>query len=410
MGQTRAQATLIVIGAALPLCSALAADLPVKAGLPAPAVIDWSGVYVGLHAGYGGGMNDWLGSFPPFNYATGGALAGAQIGINKQIASFVFGLELDGSWANISGSETNSPYTASAFTLVGTGRSRIEALATAAGRLGLAADHWLVYAKGGFAGAWERHAFTAAGDLGFGPVGASTSAGEYRWGTMAGFGAEFAPTGNWSLKADYDYLRFGTASPTLSGTSTSLNITVPTSFPQPITQDAIHLVKVGANYRMFAPAIDPKYPAVNAASGTNWTGAYVGVEGGYGFGRNDWPDQTTPDVTGSGSYDLRGWLGGLDGGANIQSGIVVLGVEGELMWTGIKGSQTFAFPILHGTATTSLNSRIDWLALATGRAGFAISDHLLVYGKGGLAVASETGRQLNRGIWRADHRYRCAFR
>ena len=39
--------------------AASAADFPVKAAaLPAPA-FDWSGVYVGVHAGYGGGMKDW---------------------------------------------------------------------------------------------------------------------------------------------------------------------------------------------------------------------------------------------------------------------------------------------------------------------------------------------------------------
>jgi len=92
-------------GAMLSLGSALAADMPVKALAPAPAFIDWSGVYIGVHAGYGGGMKD----FEAFSdFAARGFLAGGQVGINKQIASFVFGLEIDGSWADIKGSQTLS--------------------------------------------------------------------------------------------------------------------------------------------------------------------------------------------------------------------------------------------------------------------------------------------------------------
>ena len=86
--------------------SALAADMPVKALAPAPAFVDWSGVYIGVHAGYGGGMKDY--DLFTTNFVARGFLGGGQIGINKQIASFVFGLELDGSWADIKGSQNPS--------------------------------------------------------------------------------------------------------------------------------------------------------------------------------------------------------------------------------------------------------------------------------------------------------------
>ena len=61
------------------------------------AGLDWSGVYIGAHAGYGGGMNDWMGIDPGANFVARGPLVGGQVGINKQLGSFVFGLELDGS-------------------------------------------------------------------------------------------------------------------------------------------------------------------------------------------------------------------------------------------------------------------------------------------------------------------------
>ena len=83
--------------------AASAADMPVKARPVIAAGLDWSGVYIGAHAGYGGGMNDWTSIQPAVDFVARGALVGGQVGINKQLGSFVFGLELDGSWADIKG-------------------------------------------------------------------------------------------------------------------------------------------------------------------------------------------------------------------------------------------------------------------------------------------------------------------
>src|SRR4029079_2517344 len=87
---------------ALPCGSATAADLPLKAKPIVAATFDWSGVYIGAHAGYGGGMKDFEpGGLAQADFIARGALAGGQIGINKQLGSFVFGMELAGSWADI---------------------------------------------------------------------------------------------------------------------------------------------------------------------------------------------------------------------------------------------------------------------------------------------------------------------
>ena len=66
-----------------PAGAAFAADLPVKAAPVAPAYYDWSGVYLGVHAGYGGGMKDWFGDFTA-DFTARGFLGGGQVGINKQ--------------------------------------------------------------------------------------------------------------------------------------------------------------------------------------------------------------------------------------------------------------------------------------------------------------------------------------
>src|SRR5205085_2045442 len=91
-------------------------------------------------------------------------------------------------------------------------RAHTNVLGTLTGRFGIAVGpegRTLLYAKGG--AAWERQNIDATtnGDLGFGLGAVSSSA--WRFGWTAGGGVEHALTGNWSLKAEYDYLAFGTA-------------------------------------------------------------------------------------------------------------------------------------------------------------------------------------------------------
>lgn len=374
--------------------AASAADLPVKAAaLPAP-VIDWSGIYAGVHAGYGGGMKDWTNQ--QFNFTAQGLLGGAQIGINKQIASLVFGVELEGAWTGISGSQTLATGSMGPFflgTVTASGTSRIEGMASVTGRAGLAADRWFVFAKGGLTGAWEKHSYNLALNDAFGGTIVETlAAREFRLAPTIGFGAEYALDGRWSVKAEYDYVALGTRTAPLTGPATFNGGTLPSfRVDEPIAQDAIHLLKVGANYRLGNVAVDPVSPRVKPAPGTDWTGAFVGAQAGYGFGhmgRSTLADPANPE---SGTYDIKGWLGGVDGGVNVQSGVLVFGVEGEWMWTGIRGGQTLTAPdpFFGGTAVTKLDSSIDWLAIASARAGFIAGDRLMIYGRGGIAIASE---------------------
>lgn len=358
--------------------SALAADMPVKALAPAPAFVDWSGVYIGVHAGYGGGMKDY--DLFATDFVARGFLAGGQIGINKQIASFVFGLELDGSWADIKGSQNRtSGGAAIGFQQNLAASSRIDGLVTLTGRAGLAADRWFVFAKAGIAIAHEDHAFAISlSQLPGNTVGITASGSETRVMPMLGFGAEYALGGNWSLKSEYDYFHAGSRNVRLTGTQSNTPFVTDMAIEQ-----ALHVVKIGANYRFGGIAVDPAYAPVRAAPGHNWTGAYIGAQGGYGLGHKEWPDFD------NGKYDVDGWLAGGAGGVNVQSGVFVFGVEGEWLWTGIKGGQTASVAAAGFSQTTTLDTRIDWLAMASARAGFVVGDKLLLYGKGGLAIARE---------------------
>ena len=93
----------------------LAGTSPALAQQPA---FNWSGFYLGAHAGYGWGTTDHLGN--DVSFTTDGLLAGGQAGINRQIGNFVFGIEAD-----ISGTDINSAVGPSHIDYMGTARLRL---------------------------------------------------------------------------------------------------------------------------------------------------------------------------------------------------------------------------------------------------------------------------------------------
>ena len=126
---------------------------------------------------------------------------------------------------------------------------------------------------------------------------------------------------------------------------------------------------IAADIPRAAPAY--KAPAVYAPIFT-WTGGYVGINGGYGWGRSDW--------TGYGAEPrVSGGLVGLTLGYNWQTGPWVFGLEGDIDWSDIRGGFTNA------ACPTGCETRNSWLGTARGRLGYAI-DRVMPYVTGGLAV------------------------
>src|SRR3954468_5487760 len=74
-----------------------------------------------------------------------------------------------------------------------------------------------------------------------------------------------------------------------------------------------------------------------AAQVYNWTGFYVGVNGGYGWGAQD-PLTLFSNRFDRTSFNINGGMLGGTIGAQIQQGYVVLGIEGDLDWANIKGN------------------------------------------------------------------------
>ena len=106
----------------------------------------------------------------------------------------------------------------------------------------------------------------------------------------------------------------------------------------------------------------------------NWTGFYVGINGGGGWGKSDWSN-----AFGTADAKLSGGLVGGTIGYNYQIGQAVLGVEGDIDWSNIQGSTSNG--ICGGTTCHTRNS---WLSTARGRIGYA-ADRFMPYVTGGAA-------------------------
>ena len=104
----------------------------------------------------------------------------------------------------------------------------------------------------------------------------------------------------------------------------------------------------------------------------NWTGFYVGINGGGGWGRSDF---SVPFPTGS--FDTSGGLVGGTVGYNWQVNQVVFGIEGDIDWSDIRGSAV--------CGVTTCETRNDWLGTLRGRLGYSF-DRFMPYVTGGLAV------------------------
>jgi len=129
----------------------------------------------------------------------------------------------------------------------------------------------------------------------------------------------------------------------------------------------------------------------------DWTGVYVGVHAGYGWGKTDITLDQGKDVFPD-SVVKRGWLAGVQLGANVQlMNYWVLGVDFSLAKTGIDGSRGACFVADLANPVTCV-AEDDWLLLGLARLGFAFSPSIHGYITGGVAVAGVTTNLQQAGI------------
>ncbi|HLZ00914.1 MAG TPA: outer membrane beta-barrel protein [Bradyrhizobium sp.] len=208
-----ATAALVAVG----IAPALAADLPARVYTKAPAIVpppiySWAGFYIGLNGGGASAHKCWdvtnVFGFPVAPFSEGchdasGGVVGGQVGYRWQSANWVFGLEAQGDWANLRGSNV------SLLPLAGllTNRTRIDALGLFTGQVGYAWNNVLWYVKGGAAVADDKYDGLITG-TGF----VLDSASETRWGGVVGTGLEIGFAPHWSVGFEYDHLFMGNRS------------------------------------------------------------------------------------------------------------------------------------------------------------------------------------------------------
>jgi outer membrane immunogenic protein len=153
-----------------------------------------------------------------------------------------------------------------------------------------------------------------------------------------------------------------------------------------------------------------KAPVMAPAPWYDWTGFYVGLNGGYSWGRSasDFSVAGVPLV--STTTNMNGWVGGGQAGYNWQfNRNWIFGVEADLQATGQKGTlalpgvtTTFcppagalALPCTTTTTTGSFEQKLPWFGTARARLGFEPADRWMLYVTGGLAFGEV---ETNAGI------------
>jgi high affinity Mn2+ porin len=196
---------------------------------PAPG-FDWTGFYVGGHFGYGSGSfgqgsNSFPGEAGFLDRSVTGFIGGYQLGYNWHLNNrTVVGLEADVSFPSpVNSLETSFP----PF------RTHYNYIATVRPRIGYQAGAFLPYVTGGLA--WGSTRVETLDSAGATTNGANAT----HVGWTVGAGLEWPVTGNWSAKAEYDYVSLSKQ-----------------TFNWPASVDVdpkTHLFKLGMNYRLNAP-------------------------------------------------------------------------------------------------------------------------------------------------------------
>jgi outer membrane immunogenic protein len=274
----------IAVIAALIGTPALAADMgmpspapaPMYTKAPPPMAYSWTGFYIGANGGGVWGQfdptsvastGDYLigtGSLAAVNAAgiqrisPAGLIGGFEAGYNFQTGPAVFGIEADIEYMHLSGSQQSTgiyPCCApAAFTI--SSAASADWLSTIRGRLGYAANNWLFFATGGAAFTDLKGTFQFTDNCGSVPACAfipgqngfepPVSFSNERTGYAVGGGVETGLSANWTVKAEYLYVDFGSVS--ASGVVTA----GPGPFSFPITHSIdlrADIARLGLNYK-----------------------------------------------------------------------------------------------------------------------------------------------------------------
>ncbi len=210
------------------VAAAQAADLPIKAPplIPPPIVhTNWAGFYAGIEGGYAWGhsnVSDISGynAVSPvgdFSYNPNGGVGNLYVGYNFEFDPFVVGVEAEVGYFGLDGSAQYPPYVGVRTAADSIAHTNSGWYGAFTGRVGVAFQDFLVFAKGGYAITGMTNSYTDTDPTGITLV-SGTDTGD-RDGWTVGGGVEFMFAGNWLARLEYDYYDFGTASHTALGSN-----------------------------------------------------------------------------------------------------------------------------------------------------------------------------------------------
>ena len=162
-----------------------------------------------------------------------------------------------------------------------------------------------------------------------------------------------------------------------------------------------------------AADIVAKAATANTVAAYNWTGPYLGIQGGWGSGTSHhatpaFPTPPFPDF--SGDFGVTGGLAGVTAGYNHQVGAIVIGIEADLSAAWLSGSTSGRGPIFCPPGipgSPNCTTKLQGLETLRARFGYAW-DRFLPYATGGLAVgqiyaATDPGNANNGTATRAGY-------
>lgn len=126
---------------------------------------------------------------------------------------------------------------------------------------------------------------------------------------------------------------------------------------------------------------DPMPPVIMTDAGFDWSGFYAGLNAGHVSGRAESVGAVSGVTT---APNVTGGLLGATAGVNAQFDSFVLGLEGDVAWTGATGSAACT-----ANPAFTCTGNLDWLGTIKARAGFAI-DQVLLFATAGLAAGGAT--------------------
>jgi opacity protein-like surface antigen len=389
----------------------------------------WGGFYIGANAGFGlaRSRTDALFSSAitaaPLSASSGSAdlssaVFGAQAGYNWQWGRWVAGVEAD-----LQGpSKRTIPSFACPGAVCNPGGNggpvtfdydhKLDWFGTVRGRFGTTVTpDVLAYATGGLAVAGVSHFGWINPDQIFDGNSANVLGRTLRYGWALGGGVEARLLGNWIGRLEYLHLDLGKHS--IGGIDAQIAPALALELQSRVTDD---IVRLGINYKFedeppasapFTKARGSKLARLDkspvflkapAPAAWTWDGYYLGLNGGYSWGRSR-TDGVFTDLTLGGdlfatgsTFDLKGILLGAQTGYNWQIGRWVAGIEGDVALTGQRGNPSFICP---GTtcnpngqvvATFDQNQQLEWFATLRGRFGVTVVPDALLYVTGGIAV------------------------